>query len=334
MDIAVILPTANLWGGVKRFCELGNRFVDRGHRFTMLTPNAQRPHWFAFRGDVRDLAHCTTMRYDAVFCTEAHFLPQLLACKCRLRIFYHVLQSEDLTPVLRHDEVTIFVNSSTLYRYDRRRYHIEPFKAVGGVDTKRFVPPLDADRMESDAITVLTYGRLSMKRKGTRFVVKACERLYRRGHNVRLLLFDSPIDKNDMAAAQAFRAALPFEFVLNHPVDRTQEIYARADIFASAEKNAGWANTCAEAMSCGLAVVATASGSNDFLVNNETGLVVRRNSFSLERAILRLVKDRSLRTRLGAHARTAMEVFDWDRLADEICTFIGARLAGPAPLTS
>jgi glycosyltransferase involved in cell wall biosynthesis len=324
MKFAAILPTANLWGGVKRFLELGNRIVRRGHGFVIFTPQGQAPGWFRFFGEVRSFADIGGVECDAAFCTETPLLPHLCACRSRLRIFYHVLEKEDLRPVLRRPDIAVFVNSTSLYDFDKRKFGIEPFKAIGGVDTKAFV---SSGRGVSGPVTVLTYGRLSMKRKGTRFVVGACERLYRKGADIRLLLFDTPIDKEDVAAAQSFSPDLPFEFVLNHPVERTDEIYGRADIFASAEKNAGWANTCAEAMASGLAVVATASGTRDFLFNGKTGIVVRRNSWSIGRAIGRLVKDTSLRSQLGKNARAAIEKFDWDILTEQIIDYVRGRLA-------
>jgi glycosyltransferase involved in cell wall biosynthesis len=158
-------------------------------------------------------------------------------------------------------------------------------------------------------------------------VVRACERLHRKGLDIKLLLFDTPLDENGRAAAKAFSAKVPFEFILDYPVARTNELFNRADIFASAEKNAGWANTCAEAMACGLAVAATTSGAEDFLVNGKTGLVVHRNSWSLERAIATLAKDPELRARLGTNARRAIEAFDWENLAERILARVRERLA-------
>ena len=323
MRLAAILPTANLWGGVKRFLELGNRFVALGHHFAIFTPEGHAPAWFSFAGETKPFSALGVDEYDAVFCTEPLFVPQLIASRSRVRIFYHVLRTEDLRPVIKHPDISIFVNSTNLFDFDSRRYHIQPFLAVGGVDASRFRP---VHRALTNETVILTYGRLSMKRKGTRFVVKACERLYRKGYNIKLLLFDTPLNAKDRSVAKAFRADVPFEFILDYPVEQTNEIFCKADIFASAEKNAGWANTVAEAMACGLPVVATASGSKDILINNTTGLTVWRNAWSVQRGLERLVRDPSLRVSLGANGRALIEKYDWDILAGQILGFVQNRL--------
>ena len=39
MNLGVLLPHTKLYGGVKRFLELGNIFVTKGHRFIVFTPD-------------------------------------------------------------------------------------------------------------------------------------------------------------------------------------------------------------------------------------------------------------------------------------------------------
>jgi glycosyltransferase involved in cell wall biosynthesis len=320
----VILPTINLWGGVKRFLELGNIFIDRGHSFTVATPEGTPPRWFPFRGKVVALADLPSLRFDALFITEHCFLDLLTAAQSRLRIFYHVSQKEDLRPVLRHSDVEVFVNSTNLHEHDRRRFRITLFQAIGGVNLTAFQPK--AARELSNPITVLTYGRLVRFHKGTRFVVRACERLYKQGINLKLILFDTPLDERGRQLIKEFTCKLPFEFVVDHPVTENNALFQRADIFASAEKIAGWANTSAEAMAAGLPVIGTRSGSRDFLIHNRTGLVIRRNSFSIGWAIKRLIRDNALRQRLAAAGRARIEQFGWERLATVILDHLQQRL--------
>ena len=39
MKLGVLLPHTKLYGGVKRFLELGNIFVEKGHDFYVFTPD-------------------------------------------------------------------------------------------------------------------------------------------------------------------------------------------------------------------------------------------------------------------------------------------------------
>jgi glycosyltransferase involved in cell wall biosynthesis len=324
MNLGVILPTIDLWGGVKRFLELGNIFVDKGHNFTVVTPEGAPPAWFAFKGDVARIADLGAMQFDALFTTESQFVADLRSANTRLRIFYHVLQSEDLRPIIADPAIKVFVNSRNLYDFDRRAYRITPFLAAGGVNLKVYSPKPSRDL--GNPITVLVYGRLRIKRKGTRFVVRACERLHKQGFAIKLLLFDTPLTESDRQLITSFHCACPFEFVVDHPIDRNNSLFHRADIFVSAEKNAGWANTCAEAMAAGIPVIATQSGSRDFLVHNQTGLVVWRNSISIGWAIKWMIADRELRQRLAAEGRRTIERFDWQVLAGSILSEIEGEL--------
>jgi peptidoglycan/xylan/chitin deacetylase (PgdA/CDA1 family) len=148
--------------------------------------------------------------------------------------------------------------------------------------------------------------------------VRACERLYRKGHKVRLILFDTPVDERARKLALDFRCKVPFEFITDHPVKENYSIFQKADIFVGAERKAGWSNTCAEAMASKVAVIATRAGTGDFLVHDVTGLRVYRNSLSLYRALRRLIEDPGLRARLAQAGYERIQRFTWDDLADRI----------------
>jgi len=323
MIIGTILPHTLLYGGVKRFLELGNRAVALGHRWILFTPEGKPPNWYSFRGEVQTLADLPGQKLDALFATENRYVEELVRADTDLRIFYHVKQNHSLDKILAiPKKIIVFANSTNIYEHDKRRYGIEPVKAVGAVDCALFSQgERQADSTDATT-TIITYGRFYKKKKGTNLVVKACERLHRKGHRLKLILFDTPVKQKDRQRLTDFSCQLPFEFVIDHPVERNFELYKRADIFASAEKNAGWANTCAEAMASGLAVVATGSGAQDFLINRKTGLKVWRNSFSLEWALRRLIKSVELRKRLAEQGRQKIQQFDWQPLTERILDYI------------
>ncbi|RPJ49591.1 MAG: glycosyltransferase [Acidobacteria bacterium] len=172
-------------------------------------------------------------------------------------------------------------------------------------------------------VTIMIYGRLSEKVKGTQLAVKACERLYKKFPNIRLLLFDTPVNESMAKAIENFKSSVPFEFITHHPVEKNVTLFHRADIFVAAEKGAGWANTVAEAMACGIPVVATRSGTADILINRETGLLVRRNAASIARGIRELIQSPGLRQQLAANGRKHIEQFDWHILANRIISWYG-----------
>jgi len=319
LKMGAILPHARLFGGVKRFFELGREFIARGHRFTVFTPEGISPDWFPDSCPVEKISSLKNHVLDALFITETDFLDDLKDAVARLKIFYHVGPRAKLHDVLRHREIIVFVNSSNMYDLDKSKYGIVPVKALGGIripDIRR-VP-----RNPNDPFTVMAYGRLGRKGKGTALVVKACEKLYRKGYRIKLLLFDTPIDDISMERIKNFRCKVPHEFIVGHPVNEIGTLYGKADVFVAAEKKGGWSNTAAEAMAAGVPLIGTVTGTKDFLVNNQTGLLVYRHPYFIRKAIEKLINNPQLANSLAQNGRQRIEQFNWGALAGSIESFV------------
>lgn len=86
MNLGVILPHTKLYGGVKRFLELGNIFIERGHRFTVYTVDGAAPTWFDFKGETKTFDALTVDCLDALFTTEVRFLDQLTGANAKRKI--------------------------------------------------------------------------------------------------------------------------------------------------------------------------------------------------------------------------------------------------------
>ena len=320
--LGVILPHTKIFGGVKRFFEIGNILISRGHSFTVFTPEGKAPDWFPFQGEVLMLDNLSYQKFDALFITEPDFLGALDRANTTLKIFYAVLQRRYIRKVAARRDLIIFANSTPLYDYlggDRNR---NLAKCIGGIDLKKFEFHPPKLKPASEPFVVLAYGRFYRKKKGTSIVVKSCESLHRQGYNIRLLLFDAPVDDQSRKKVKEFSCSVPFEFFIDYPVDRLPELYHMADLFVSAERNAGWSNTSAEAMACGVPVVATRSGTSDFLIHRKTGLVAWRHRWFIQRAIKRMYHDHALRQTLAANARKEIARFSWDSLTNTIEEFI------------
>ncbi len=318
MHLGVILPHVKLYGGVKRFFELGRHFINKGHRFTVFTPDGAQPDWIKSQVEVKSFGDLNNDCLDALFLTEIGLIDALRSANAKRRIFYHVRQSEPMQKVTKYPEIEVFACSSNIYKHDKTKYNLETFKAIGGVNTQLFRPNPIPRKLNHEPLTIIAYGRLAEKRKGTHLIVKACERLYRNKYNIRLLLFDTHVDANMQKTFEAFSTTVPCDFVINHPIERHFELFQRADIFVAAEKKAGWANTVAEAMACGLPVIATRSATMDILKDGDTGIVIRRNRFAIYRALKKLITQYDLRQKYGINGRKHIEQFDWEVLADKI----------------
>jgi len=319
--MGVILPHTKIFGGVKRFFEIGNILIGKGHQFMVFTPEGKAPDWFHFKGTVLALEKMSGYVFDALFTTEPDFIDLLRESKATLRIFYAVLQRRYIKKVVASKDLIVFANSGRLYEYLGGRHRKNVIPCIGGIDARKFQFMPKPSTKQADPFHVLAYGRFYRKKKGTSLVVKACEGLYRKGYNLKLLLFDTPVDDQARRQVEKFSCKMPFRFFVDYPVEKVADLYHKADLFVSAERNAGWSNTSAEAMACGVPVVATRSGTEDFLFHGETGLVVWRHPWFIQRAIKKLYQNEQLRNALALNARSRIEEFSWNHLADQIEDF-------------
>jgi glycosyltransferase involved in cell wall biosynthesis len=322
LAMGVILPHTKLFGGVKRFLELGRVFISRGHRFVIFTPAGITPDWYPGSCPVEKTSKLSDYELDALFLTQVEFLEDLLEANTGLKILYHIGPRVILHQVLKHKEIVVFANSSNMFELDKRKYGITPVKALGGIHIPELASP---PREAGDPFTIMAYGRLSRKGKGTSLVVKACEKLFRKGYNVQLLLFDSPTDAVGVERIKKFTCKVPFEFVADHPVRENPALFSKADVFVAAERKGGWSNTAAEALASGVPLIGTATGTRDFLIHNETGLLVWRHPYFIRRAIEKLINDETLRKKLATNGRKKIAEFSWENLATFIESYVNSR---------
>ncbi|HSQ60494.1 MAG TPA: glycosyltransferase [Acidobacteriota bacterium] len=338
LRIAVALPHLGVYGGIRRFFELGRVWTGLGHRVALLTPPAGRSGeptdaWLPFGGEIGDLARLATEPWDAVLSPD----PQLflgLEAPGALKIFYAVLEKAPRAEEAWRRADIVLANSANMKRH-LARHGIEAADGVGGVNLGFFAPPSPDPRPERAArggpVKALVYGRLSRRRKGTWAAARAVDLAARdAGVAVELTLFDAP-PPGTSEAAEALPLRVPHRWVLRPTQEELAGLYRDADLFVSAERRAGWCNTAAEAMACGAAVVCTPSGTEDFARDGETALVARFPwAWLLAREVARLLRDPSERFRIAARGHEAIGAFGWERTANGILSLIQDRVAGAA----
>jgi glycosyltransferase involved in cell wall biosynthesis len=108
---------------------------------------------------------------------------------------------------------------------------------------------------------------------------------------------------------------------------------AAADLFVLSSRWEGFANVVAEAMACGAPVVAAdcPHGPGEIIQDGVNGLLARTgDAESLADAVLRMLEDPALRTRLAAAGRVRSERFHADRVAAEYGALFAELAAGRA----
>jgi glycosyltransferase involved in cell wall biosynthesis len=319
LNIGVLLPHTQLYGGVKRFLEIGNVVVKMGHQFTIFTHEGFSPEWFPYMGEVRIFDDLKSENFDLIIFCQTRYLDLVLNSTARRKVFYLINPKLKIRNVVKCDGIEIFANSTGIRNTIFKKYKVSSFPAYGGINLSNFQYREPVEKELNNPFVIMAYGRISKRKKGTMEVVKACERIYKKGANIRLLLFDSPTDKKAEKAIEEFSTSVPYDFVLNHPVNDNQALYHRADIFVSAELSGGWSNTSAEAMACGTPLIATNVGTLDFLTHLETGYLLKNGKArQIEKALLMLMSDFELRKRLSLKGRECIERFDWGELTHKI----------------
>jgi len=318
LRIAALLPHVEVFGGVRRYIELGNALAARGHRFVLFSPSGEKPGWLELRAETRPFADLGRESFDVALCGEPSILDALALVPAARRYFYFVLEGHKRErEVARRRDLRFLGNSEGICRRLERRYGLTVGRAPGGVNPDIFHP--EAGPAPDGLFRILGYGRITRRRKGVPDVIRAAERLVRRGVPARLILFDTPVGRDRRDPRPLVRTAVPCDFHIGLPQERMAWLYAQADVFVSAERRAGWSNTCAEAMACGRPVVCTASGTRDFAEDGRTALVVPRPSPRLlARAVDRLRLDPGLRESLAAAGRERILAFRWQALAERL----------------
>jgi len=317
MKIAVVLPHVDVFGGVRRYLEIGNELSNRGDYFVLFHPGGGSPDWFDFKGITKSFSSLGAETYDIGLCSEYSVLPYFEKLKAGAKFFYFLLEGHKQEKEVVKKNYFFLGNSEKICRRLERKYKIFCSRAAGGVNPKFFYPvKKDSGKNE---FRILCYGRIYKKRKGIQCVIRAVEGLYKEYPNLKLVFFDSLVGEDKRDPRPMIKTPVPHEFYLNLPQSKMAWLYSQADIFVSAERRAGWSNTTAEAMACQIPVVCTRSGTRDFAFHNQTALVVPfPHPLLLRYQVKKLVKDEKLCLRLGRAGYEKIQIFSWSSLVDEL----------------
>jgi len=199
-----------------------------------------------------------------------------------------------------------------------RKLHRCEAEVIGnGVDTKFFTPKESNDGSQY----VLFSGRLIVE-KGLLDLVECAKYVCEAHPSVSFVLAGSgPLEDSLRKLIQ--RKGLQRNFLLLGEVNRNDllKYYQNSTIFVLPSYYESFPNTVLEAMACAIPVVATKVCDMPRIVKDgENGfLVPPRDPLALSQAILKLLKDETLRRRMGKACRKKVEaLYSLDALAEEI----------------
>jgi len=227
MIIGNVLPHLGAFGGVRRFLELGNIFVNRGIDFTIFSASDLKCEWFDFRGKIRDWSK---IKADYVIIGDTPSLR--VAPRVQGKVFVYVIVGGDYGKDYKkvYGRYPFIVNNR-IFRKQFPKAHL----AEGGVNTHFFRPP-KKKRKVSSRVRVLYYAA-KRKFKGREYIKAAL----------------SGIDGIELIGLSG----------LNNK--QLLEAYHSGDFAVTWESRPGWSNLASEAIASGLTVVTNGMNCEPFI---------------------------------------------------------------------
>lgn len=237
------------------------------------------------------------LRHGAKAVLHAEGISQLLNPSRMFRFLYEgVYERCDI-----YTGITQFVAEDLYRKFGKRTSYILPV----GVDTNLFKPPA----ARTNSIPVVLFAGAVVARKGPQIVIDAAAQ------------FPKAMFRIVGGARNGFGEELHRRIVelglqnvsLEGPRTQSQllEIMQNSDIFLLPSRLEGMPKVSLEAAATGLPCVVFSNYQTPSVVNGVTGFQVGTQEEMMD-AVGKLLEDRSLRDRMGKHAREHVMRFDWD----------------------
>jgi len=216
IKIGAFLPHLRKYGGVRRYIELGNAFVDLGYDYTLFTGSLEGKDNWDFKGKYEFIDQ-KKLKVDFLLCSEPsifRFLPRVTG---DVYIYINGGGEKNMAAFRRvYKRYPFVLNNRIFYKWFPDAYLVE-----GGVDTSFWKPEWKAENRKPR----VAYYNAYFQNKGEEYIRKELSDI------VDLVPFCGLDD------------------------EKLRELYWNVDYFVSAENQAGWANPAIEAISCGVPVI-------------------------------------------------------------------------------
>jgi phosphatidylinositol alpha-mannosyltransferase len=209
-----------------------------------------------------------------------------------------------------------------------RNYHSHYVKAEytvipNGIDLGHFNPSVPPMQLYTDGkVNIVFVGRLEA-RKGVSYLIDAFKRVHKECPEARLLIVGPGTRLRPKYEKMVRNAHLENDIVFTGGVSYPDlpRYYQTADICcAPATGHESFGIVLLEAMALGKPVVASnIPGYAGVLTHEQEGLLVKpRSAHDLADGLCRLVKDKSLRVKMGRQGLTTVQDYSWEKVARRI----------------
>jgi GT2 family glycosyltransferase/glycosyltransferase involved in cell wall biosynthesis len=327
LNIAYVLRTASLCGGVKVVMEHCARLHARGHNVCVYHTEGETD-WF--KGTVRcvRLKSVSALRdvlarfrgiKVATWWETAPWVAESLRDGDR---GYYLVQdieesytstAQNAAEVLATYRLGLKPITEGIWTRDqlKQRFGCDSVFVSIGLDHAVFRPQL----VTRDLQRILTQSRTwsGGGLKGWNAARSAILRVYRRNPQLNLATFSRE-------HAPAFPPDLPHRHFRSLSDDGLARLYSEAGLYLLTSTHEGFGLTAAEAMACGCPVVATyAQGNEEFCIDGRTALMAPVDDAErLAQCCVRLQEDPALAAELAANAKQVIASYTWDRVIDRL----------------
>ena len=239
----------------------------------------------------------------------------------------YVHLTEKIIPLFYRGVPFIAVSESTKAELVRMGLRADDIEIIhNGVDHVAYGPD---ESIRSDDPLIVCVTRLK-KYKGAHLLLQAMPKVKREIPNAKLVITGKG-DYEPKLHALSRKLGLKDTVEFAGFVERGEKanLYRRAQVVVNPSAKEGWGLTVMEANACGTPVVAAnVQGLRDSVKDGETGLLYPHSDIdAMADAIVRLLKDKELRTKLGEQSMAWSRKFTWDKAADEVEAMMGRILA-------
>ena len=208
-----------------------------------------------------------------------------------------------------------------LYDVDEKKIRIVP----NGVDLQRFKPTNGCENVRdkiggNNKNLILFVGNL-IPRKGLHFLIEAAKHIIKESKKTKFVVVgDGPLKNNLISHSKEQGVLDKFVFLGDIPESMLPQLYRCADVFVSPSIQEGQGITLLEAQATAKPVIAfNVSAISEVIKHNQTGLLVKPDSYELANAISCLLSNKSLREKMGRSGREFVsQNFSWDLCAQKM----------------
>lgn len=326
LHIVYIMVWTKTCGGSKIILEYANRLSQRGHKITIVTYD-EKPIWFPLNAEIEFIQVEENQKLeenipecDVVVATSWKNIFSALKANCAPVVFFeqggsHIFGTETLSE--RKSKIVkqrmsepnyIYTVSSYAKEMLQKYYQRDAFVVLNAVDDSVFYPR-ETINLSNYSITITTIGPEDFEFKRVDNVIKAVVELKRQYLDIQFQWISQTEPKVHSEKA-----------IVNPPQKEIGNILRNTDIYICASDYESFCLPALEAMTCGAAVITTDNGGiADFIVNNENGLVIEKNSVEdIVAKIKFLIDNPEERIRLASNGLKTAQKMSWEHSVERI----------------